>query len=164
MRQLAKLTVFNLKSIAFGVTLGFAAPILACEPSVVDLRTESAKARFTIEIADDDDERAQGLMHVEKMPRFEGMLFIYDGPLHAFFWMKNTLISLDMLFINERGVVTHIHENAVPLSTESIDGGKDVLAVLEINGGLARKLGLTVGAEVRHPAFDQSEAAWPCGG
>ena len=137
-------------------------PVLACERGVIDLRSETGKARFKIEIADDDAERARGLMHVENMPRFEGMLFIYDAPLHAFFWMKNTLIPLDMLFINERGVVTTLHENATPLSEDTINGGQDVLAVLEINGGLARKLGLGVGTVVRHPAFAQDTAAWPC--
>lgn len=130
--------------------------------SVIDLRSDTGKARFKIDIADDNAERAQGLMHVESMPRFEGMLFIYDAPLHAFFWMKNTLIPLDMLFINDRGVVTALHENARPLSEETIDGGQGVLAVLEINGGLARTLGLGVGTEVKHPAFDPDTAVWPC--
>ena len=77
--------------------------------------------------------------------------------------MKNTLIPLDMLFIDETGVVQVLHENAVPHSEKTIDGGRGVKAVLEINGGLAATLGLGVGAEVQHPAFDQELAVWPCG-
>lgn len=157
----------KLRSLKYRILAGLlasfvASSALACEPGVIDLRSDSGKARFKIEIADDDSERAQGLMHVESMPRFEGMLFIYERPLHAFFWMKNTLIPLDMLFIDPSGVVTHIHENATPLSLDTIDGGENVLAVLEINGGLARSLGLGVGTEVRHPAFAASQPVWPC--
>ena len=139
-----------------------AAPAMACELDIVDLRSDTGKARFRVEIADDNAERAQGLMQVESMGRFNGMLFIYDEPIRATFWMKNTLIPLDMLFINSQGVVTSLHENATPLSETTIDGGEGVLAVLEINGGLAKSLGLGVGTEVRHPAFAELSPVWPC--
>ncbi len=76
--------------------------------------------------------------------------------------MKNTLIPLDMIFIDATGTVTRIHENAVPLDTTGIDGGTGVVAVLEVNGGLASALGITEGSEVRHPSFDSRAAAWPC--
>ncbi len=75
--------------------------------------------------------------------------------------MKNTLIPLDMIFIDPAGTVTHIHENAVPLDLTGIDGGTGVQAVLEINGGLSRALGITVGSEIRHPSFDEAGAVWP---
>jgi len=101
-------------------------------------------------------------MFVENMPRFNGMLFIFDAPHRAGFWMKNTYISLDLLFLDETGTVTVIQENAVPHSEKTIDGGEGVLAVLEINGGLSEMLGLAVGDTLRHPAFDQDVAAWPC--
>ena len=116
---------------------------------------------FAVEIADDVAERAQGLMHREMMPRLSGMLFVYESPRPVAFWMKNTLIPLDMLFVDERGVVTHIHENAVPLDTTAIEGGDQVFAMLEINGGLSESLGLKVGDTIMHPAFG-ADAAAPC--
>ncbi|MEO1000789.1 MAG: DUF192 domain-containing protein [Pseudomonadota bacterium] len=145
------------------LTLLFAAPALACEEDAVTLRQNGAEIRFAVEIADDPLERAEGLMHRESLPRFSGMLFIYEAPRSASFWMKNTLIPLDMLFLDATGTVRHLHENAVPLDETPIPGGDNILAVLEINGGLARQLGLGPGAEMRHPAFDPATAAWPCG-
>ena len=133
-----------------------------CDPSVIDLKGEWGQARFTIDVADDAQERSQGLMNVPSMPRSKGMLFVYEQVSAVTFWMENTLIPLDMLFIREDGVVTHIHENAIPLDRTSIPGGPPVLAVLEINGGLASTYGITTGTQVRHPAFDPAGAAWPC--
>ena len=133
-----------------------------CSEDVVDLRWDGGSARFNVEIADDDQERGRGLMFVESMGRYNGMLFVYDAPSTVAFWMKNTLIPLDMVFLDQHGVVQHVHENAVPGSLETIPGGDNILAVLEVNGGLASKLGLVKGAEMRHPAFAQSMPAWAC--
>jgi uncharacterized membrane protein (UPF0127 family) len=76
--------------------------------------------------------------------------------------MKNTLIPLDMIFADETGRVTRVHANAVPGDTTPIDGGNDVRFVLEINGGLAKRLGIVPGAEMRHPSIPQDGAVWPC--
>lgn len=133
----------------------------ACAPGTVDLRGPFGSASFSVDLAITPEEQAQGLMFVERMPRFSGMLFVFPAPQRAQFWMKNTLIPLDMLFVDARGIVSHIHENAEPLSLETIDGGEGVLAVLEINGGMSRRLGIAPGAELRHPAFGP-DAAWPC--
>lgn len=133
-----------------------------CADDQVELRGDWGKARFSIEVADDPAERAQGLMNRASLPSSAGMLFIYEAPQHASFWMKNTLIPLDMIFVDPTGTVTRIHENAVPLDTTGIDGGDGVAAVLEINGGLARRLGITTGSEMRHPSFASATAAWPC--
>jgi uncharacterized protein len=78
------------------------------------------------------------------------------------FWMENTLISLDMLFLDEAGTVTHIHHEARPLDRTPIDGGDGVAMVLEINGGMARRLGIGPGSELRHPRIDPALAVWPC--
>ena len=134
----------------------------ACDDGYVDVRMEGAEARFSVAIADDPEEQAQGLMYVEEMPKFSGMLFVNPVPRRAMFWMKNTFIPLDMLFLDERGVVKTLHENAEPQSLDVIDGGDGVKAVLEINGGMAAQLGIDVGAELRHKSFDQDVAAWPC--
>jgi uncharacterized membrane protein (UPF0127 family) len=76
--------------------------------------------------------------------------------------MRNTLIPLDMIFADETGTVTKVHENAVPLDETTIDGGPGVQYVLEINGGLAAPMGIGPGAEMRHPAIAPDAAAWPC--
>jgi uncharacterized membrane protein (UPF0127 family) len=149
-------------ALAAGLAVIAASASAACSDAAVDLRGDWGSARFTVEVADDAAERAQGLMNRPSMPRSAGMLFLYEGPQRATFWMKNTLIPLDMIFMDPTGTVTHIHENAVPLDETTIDGGPGVQAVLEINGGLARAIGIDVGSELRHPGIDQTVAAWPC--
>lgn len=134
----------------------------ACAPDRVDLRGAFGTARFTVELADEPQERSQGLMFRESMPTGAGMLFLYERPQRATFWMRNTLIPLDMIFMDPTGTVTHVHANAVPLDETTIDGGIGVLAVLEINGGLAQAIGIAEGTELRHPSLDQAVAAWPC--
>ncbi|MEM9031845.1 MAG: DUF192 domain-containing protein [Pseudomonadota bacterium] len=133
-----------------------------CRDDAVELRGEFGTARFRVDVADDAAERSQGLMNVPKMAASKGMLFLYDRPQRATFWMRNTLIPLDMIFMDPTGTITHIHRNAVPLDETTIDGGPGVLAVLEINGGLASRIGIDVGDELRHPGLDQLSAAWPC--
>lgn len=134
----------------------------ACSVSATQLRGDWGQARFSVELADDPAERSRGLMNRESLSASAGMLFVYEEPQHAQFWMKNTLIPLDMIFIDATGVVTRIHENAIPLDLTAIDGGPDVTAVLEINGGMARTLGISVGSQVQHPSFLQENAIWPC--
>ncbi len=90
------------------------------------------------------------------------MLFVYDRPQSVSFWMRNTLIPLDMIFADETGLVRRVHSNAIPLDETPIFGGSQILAVLEINGGLAEQFGISAGTLLQHPAFDQSTAAWPC--
>ena len=134
----------------------------ACNSDEVLLRGDWGQARFTVELADTDESRALGLMHRESMATMAGMLFLYEEAQRVGFWMKNTLIPLDMIFMSPDGVVQRIHENAIPLDETIIMGGSGILAVLEINGGMAKTLGITPGSELRHPSLDQSLAAWPC--
>lgn len=134
----------------------------ACAPERVDLRGAFGAAQFTVELADTPEERATGLMHRESMPASAGMLFVYEAPTRAMFWMKNTLIPLDMIFMDATGRVTAIHSDAIPHDETPIDGGSGVFAVLEINGGMARRMGIAPGAEMRHPAFAPETAVWPC--
>ncbi len=132
-----------------------------CRTDEVLLRWTNGAARFSVEVADDADERARGLMFRDRMARGAGMLFVYEGPQTVAFWMKNTLIPLDMIFVGADGVVRHVHANAIPGDETSIPGGADILAVLEINGGLAKALGIGPGAQLRHPAFGAG-SVWPC--
>ncbi len=133
----------------------------ACDPGRVDLRGDWGQARFTVEVADTPAERSLGLMHRESMPRSSGMLFVYERPQLVSFWMRNTLIPLDMIFMDETGTVRRVHENAVPLDETGIPGGPDIQFVLEINGGLAGRLGIDEGSVLRHPAIGE-DAAWAC--
>lgn len=142
--------------------LGAGAASAACAPDNVEVRGAFGVARFTIELADDPASRSRGLMNRESMPSGAGMLFVYETPQRAAFWMRNTLIPLDMIFADVTGTVTKVHENAVPLDETVIDGGAGVQFVLEINGGLAGAMGIAPGAELRHPAIPGDVAAWPC--
>jgi uncharacterized protein len=133
----------------------------ACNRDQVSLRGDWGQVSFNVAVVDTDETRAQGLMFVKSMPRFSGMLFVYDSPRQARFWMKNTLIPLDMIFIGPDGVVKALHSNAIPGDLTSIDGGSGVLVVLEINGGLADTLGINTGSQVQHIAFGDN-ADWAC--
>ena len=102
-------------------------------------------------------------MNRPSLAPFSGMLFVFPEPVRARFWMKNTLIPLDMLFAGPDGVVRRVHENARPMDETVIDGGDGVKLVLEIAGGMAARLGIGPGTQLRHPAVGPG-AAWPCDG
>ena len=134
----------------------------ACVPGTLDLRDADATLRFNVEVADDPGERAEGLMFRQSMPKFSGMLFVYESAQPVAFWMRNTLIPLDMLFFDGTGKLEAIKVNATPHDETPIPGGDDIRYVLEINGGLSRELGIEPGAVIRHPSLDQATAAWTC--
>lgn len=139
-----------------------------CAPDRVSFLTADGVRTVRVEIADSEDERARGLMFRRELPAGEGMLFIYDQPRTVAFWMRNTLISLDLLFMDARGVIRHIHPSARPLDETRIPGAAvgdpqpERLMVLEISGGEAARLGLARGQAMAHPRLDQAQAAWPC--
>lgn len=141
-----------------GVGVGYA----ACAPGTLELKGPRGIARFSIELADTDASRMQGLMFRERLAVSAGMLFVYERPGLPAFWMRNTLIPLDMIFADATGTVQHVHENAVPHDETPIPGPAGTLAVLEINGGLARRLGIGPGTVMRHDVFRDGPAAWTC--
>jgi uncharacterized membrane protein (UPF0127 family) len=148
-----------------GIVAALVLPVAAiaqCAADAVDLRGDWGQARFAVEIADTPAERSRGLMHRESLPRGAGMLFVYDRPQPVSFWMRNTLIPLDIIFLDRSGTVARVHENAVPLDETSIPGGRGIQFVLEINAGLASEFGIAPGTELRHPSIG-AQAAWPCG-
>ncbi len=106
-----------------------------------------------VEVMRTEEERERGLMERRFLPADRGMLFDFGHEQSVMMWMKNTYIPLDMIFISRAGVVTHIAENAEPLSEAIISSEGRAYAVLEVNGGLARKIGLKPGDLVRHPLF-----------
>ena len=115
----------------------------------LEIQTESDVLEFHIEIADDEVERSRGLMFRESLDEMSGKLFIYPSPRVASFWMNNTLISLDMVFIDAEGRVASIAAETMPLSLKSVSSGVPVLTVLEIDGGDAERLGISVGDTVK---------------
>lgn len=133
-----------------------------CDSGRIALRGDWGQAAFNVEIADTAELRSKGLMHREEMARQDGMLFIFDAPRHATFWMRNTLIPLDMLFAGNDGVVTTFHSNAIPHDETLIPGGDDIMYVLEINGGLSELYGIGVGTEFKHNSIPADLASWPC--
>ncbi|MBN8632146.1 MAG: DUF192 domain-containing protein [Rhodobacterales bacterium] len=156
--------MLRMAALALLALTGSAAADAACAPGRLDVRWDGGRESFSVEVADDAGERAQGLMFREAMDPAAGMLFVYEAPRRVQFWMKNTLIPLDMVFADATGTVTRVHANAVPGDLSPIDGGEGVMFVLEINGGLAGKLGLVPGAVLRHPMIPAAGAAWPCDG
>ena len=135
-----------------------------CSDARVSLRgPNGGEARFRVELADSAAARAQGLMNRESLARSAGMLFVYPRAQSVGFWMKNTLIPLDMIFMDASGTVARVKHEAQPHDTRPVFGGDDVQTVLEINGGLARDIGIAPGWQMQHPAVDPDAAAWPCG-
>jgi hypothetical protein len=106
-------------------------------------------ALFDVAIADEDDERRQGLMHIKSLPKGSGMLFVFGKETEANFWMKNTYLSLDILFIDRNFRIVQIEKNKQPLDLTPIVSQKPVSYALEIAGGQAEKRGLSVGDKVR---------------
>ncbi|WP_375691222.1 DUF192 domain-containing protein [Pseudooceanicola sp. LIPI14-2-Ac024] len=134
----------------------------ACRPDAVELRGDWGSARFRVELAETAADRAQGLMNRPEMAMGAGMLFVYPRPQPQIaFWMRNTLIPLDIIFMDETGTVQHVHAMAEPLDETLIPGGSDIQYVLEVNGGVAGSLGIGPGTELRHPAIGDL-AAWGC--
>ncbi|MGB8039726.1 MAG: DUF192 domain-containing protein, partial [Pseudolabrys sp.] len=104
-------------------------------------------------LADNDAERAKGLMYRKTLPEGQGMLFDFHREQDVSFWMQNTYIPLDMIFIRGDGRILRIAENTEPLSTRLIPSGGPVRAVLEVIGGTTRKLGIAPGDRVASPIF-----------
>ena len=143
-----------LLSIFLGLAVHFVTAAHA-EPALQKLQivTSSGVHDFRVELADTVSERARGLMNRRSMPQDQGMLFDFHIEAPVMMWMKNTYLPLDMVFVSRQGVVTHVATDAVPMSEEIIPSGGPVYAVIEFNAGVARKIGLKPGDEVRHPAF-----------
>jgi uncharacterized protein len=138
--------------LAAGSALAQSAEIKFKRSSLV-IATGAREIKFDVELALNDAERARGLMFRDKLGPYDGMLFDFYQDAPVSFWMKNTLIPLDMVFIAGDGTVKHVHANATPLSTDPIPSEFPVRAVLEINGGSAKLLGIKPGDKVKHPIF-----------
>ena len=112
------------------------------------IRSASAVHRFTVEIADTPEQQARGMMFRRSLAEDRGMLFPYDPPQEVGFWMKNTLIPLDIIFIRADGTIARIAANTTPHSLDPVASGEPVASVLELRGGRAAELGIREGDQV----------------
>jgi uncharacterized membrane protein (UPF0127 family) len=157
-------------SVAFAVTLaaaGLATPGCAAssrpdprpdaaarlDRAKLTIRTAAGPRAVSVELALSPEAQERGLMFRRALARDSGMLFPFPFPRPASFWMKNTLIPLDLIFIRADGTIARIAANAVPLSLDLIESGEPVAAVLEIAGGEAARRGIAVGDKVRGAGF-----------
>lgn len=133
-----------------------------CEPTIAELGGPWGQTEILVEVADSDQTRARGLMFREQLEPRTGMLFVYPEPTAPVFWMRNTLIPLDMLFFDARGDLRHVHFNAQPHDETPIPGGEGIKFVLEVEAGEVQRLGIGARTTLRHPAIDGNAARWSC--
>ena len=150
----------RLAALALAVSAGTA--FADCQDDQVEFRGPEGVSTFSVEIADTAETRARGLMFRKSMDDDHGMLFVYPRQRPVAFWMKNTFIPLDMIFVDETGVVKAVHADAIPHDTTPIPSGAPVRFVVEVNAGIAEAKGIGPGAEMRHPVIDPERAVWQC--
>lgn len=121
------------------------------DQGIVVVSTTNGNHQFTVEIARSEQEQAYGLMNRQSLAPDRGMIFPYQAPQDVSFWMRDTFIPLDLIFIAPGGRIFQIEESAVPLSLEPIPSGEKIQAVLEIAGGRAAELGIAPGDTVVWP-------------
>jgi uncharacterized protein len=145
---------------AFMVMAGPSAPAQEARPAAaptqaLEIASKNGVHVFAVELVDTPDSRAKGLMFRKQLPVGQGMLFDFKAEEPVSFWMKNTYIPLDMIFIRGDGRILRIAENTEPLSERLVPSGGPVLAVLEVIGGTAKKFGIAPGDRVAHPLFSR---------
>jgi uncharacterized membrane protein (UPF0127 family) len=119
-------------------------------PEVVIHTANGTATTVVVEVADTSDTQTRGLMYRDKLEPDHGMIFLFEDERRHSFWMKNTQIPLDMIFISRTGVIVGIHANAQPLSLVPIEVGKPSRAVLEVAGGWAAAHGIATGDHVTY--------------
>jgi hypothetical protein len=127
---------------------------MVLEAERLTIVTAQGSYDFEVEIADEPEEHARGLMFRTDLPPKRGMLFDFGNPRMVSMWMKNTPRSLDMVFLSSDGTVASIAERTVPFSEEIIPSGAPVSFVLELNAGVARMIGLKKGDRLKHRLFE----------
>jgi len=135
------------------VVLLAVAPARPASLQSLEIASKTGVHSFTVELADTEAEREKGLMFRKELPEGHGMLFDFHTDQEVSFWMKNTYIPLDMIFIRGDGHILRIAANTQPMSTRIIPSGGPVRAVLEVAGGTAEKLGIEPGDTVAHAIF-----------
>ena len=148
---LTRLTASSL--VACWALLAALAAANAAEQDTIEIVTRTGVHAFSVELATNTAERTVGLMYRKELPEGRGMLFDFHDEQPVQFWMHNTYIPLDMIFIRADGRILRIAENTVPLSETLVPSGGPVRAVLEVIGGTAKKLGIAPGDRVGHAIF-----------
>ncbi len=130
-------------------------PAVAADTEALLIESQAGPVHtFFVQVARTSKERETGLMFREELSPNGGMLFDFDRPQPVAMWMRNTLIPLDMIFIEDDGRIAGIAENTVPHSLDIIRSPGPVSAVLEIKGGMSERLQLKAGDRVRHSMFE----------
>ncbi len=132
-------------------------PKRALQPLEVD--TASGPHQLKVELMSTDAEREYGLMNRQSLPRDQGMLFDFHVQQPVIFWMKDTYIPLDMIFVSKQGRVVSVKHDAKPLDKTLIESGGPTLGVLEVNAGVADAIGVKVGDLVKHAIFHPDDAS-----
>jgi len=140
-------------SFAAAVLLTVAAPSFAAPTETLEIASQSGVHSFAVEIADTEAAREKGLMYRKEVPEGTGMLFDFKAEQPVTFWMKNTYVSLDMIFIRADGRIASIAENTEPMSEKLVPSGAPVRGVLEVAAGTCRRLGIRPGDRVAHRIF-----------
>jgi uncharacterized membrane protein (UPF0127 family) len=135
------------------VLVAISAPAWTATNETLEIVTKSGVRAFAVEVGANDEERAKGLMFRKELPEGNGMLFDFKIEAPVSFWMKNTYVSLDMIFIRGDGRIASIAENTEPLSERLVPSDGPVRGVLEVVAGTARKLGIKPGDRVAHRIF-----------
>jgi uncharacterized protein len=135
------------------LALVWIAPPLAATTGTLEIASKTGVHSFTVEVVATEDERAKGLMFRRELPEGRGMLFDFKNEQPVAFWMKNTYVPLDMIFIRADGRILRIAENTEPLSERLVPSGGPVLGVLEVIAGTAKKFGIQPGDRVSYPIF-----------
>ena len=159
--QFRHLAVLMLLVVAFLMPArpGTGAELATFDKSSLTIDTKTGPQHFIVELALNPAQQMQGLMYRRTMAPDAGMLFDFRDTAIRSFWMKNTVIPLDMLFITANGEIADIHERAVPQSEATIVSSAPVRAVLELNGGTVARLGIHIGDFVLHPIFGNGNKA-----
>jgi uncharacterized protein len=142
-------------AILFSALLSLSPAPRAATTGTLEIASKTGVHAFTVEVVDTEDARARGLMYRRELPEGRGMLFDFKSEQPVSFWMKNTYIPLDMIFIRADGRILSIAENTEPLSERPVPSGGPVLGVLEVIGGTAKKLGIAPGDRVSYPIFSR---------
>jgi uncharacterized protein len=128
--------------------------VRAASVEPLEIITKSGVQVFSVELATTEDEKTTGLMYRKELPEGKGMLFDFSPAQDVSMWMKNTYISLDMIFIRPDGRILRIAESTEPMSTKIIPSGGLAKGVLEVIAGTAKKYGIEPGDRVAHPLFN----------
>jgi uncharacterized protein len=153
MRRRLQLHLLSALAVVALAMLGSASRLSAVDLQALEIVSKTGVHTFAVEMALTPEEQAKGLMFRRELPEGQGMLFDFQREQPAIFWMKNTYVSLDMIFIRADGRILRIAENTVPLSETLVPSGGPVRAVLEVVAGTAAKLGIAPGDRVAHPIF-----------